>query len=704
MTEPDFRIYDQYLLPMLREIRRKPEFSGKLYGFVIKHGYINHMTGVTHGEYGTARLRLQMDRIVRMDPDFIVLFEWNEFNENTCFQPTLRNSMALQRLIRYYCCLLKGRPLQPNPGDDTAIPPLILSARETVRCGEIIRFELLNVPDTETPADFQAELSLYDLNGRKLCSFPKETFNRSKMRAVTYRVPSEQFSMLTALRPVLKITKTNGKEIRFDQLQTVRLHPTVCKDYKEVRQPLRDLIIPQTADLRVEKLPDGRYRLSGKFESSEKLAALEVLDQGREIYAVDPVNEFDRDNNIIVRGSISTKHSRMRNLEIQLVNAGKWKFRPWEQANISFGKWRQKGNTVRSQTHVWSANNQFLLIIPRNAAAQAEIRFAVDGESRSLKIADLLKTEKYAEIYKNCRVDWEVYHELPDIPLHPGQKKLSFSTTVKSLNRFPQFQLRAVSVSGKIWRGPVLQPCDIPPETEKMNIYSETSGKIETVQVPQALIPDLHYCIDPAAGAILKNSYEPKYDAQLGGGFVYDEPAYRLTLPDNTSFAPVYVEEDNGPALEFKKISYINFPSEAFPRGSFTMTFEIKPDRKSRPYVIFRHYSWILGSVTIFAKSDRLCLAFGDKDLKKHLFATGLKLVPDEWSKVKICFDQKSLTFSVNGKTRCYPVPAPMLALYFKPAIFGGHLKAEFGLPSGAEFFSGQLRRFEIRHNASDSD
>ena len=37
-----------------------------------------------------------------------------------------------------------------------------------------------------------------------------------------------------------------------------------------------------------------------------------------------------------------------------------------------------------------------------------------------------------------------------------------------------------------------------------------------------------------------------------------------------------------------------------------------------------------------------------------------------------------------------------------KPAIFGGHTKQEFGLPPNANFYSGLLRKFEIRHNAEE--
>lgn len=702
MTEPDFRIYDRHLLPMIKEAMRKKEFKEKLFGSVIRHAYVNHMSGVTHGEFGTARLRLQLDRLIKLDPDFIVFFEWNEFNENTCFQPTLCNSLALQRLIRYYSNLLKGNPPCPNPGDNTEIPPLIFSSREAYRTGEPIRFELLNVPDTQNTEHYQAALTLLDAGNQEIGSFPVETFDRSKLRAVTYQIPTEQFSMQTVIRPVLKVTPPNGKKMEFRQLQTLRIHPTVCTNYKETRQPLRDLILPAKAEFNVKRLGGNTYEISGSFDAGEVLASLEVTDHGREIFAVDPSNEFDRTKNLVICGTISTRTPGMRNLQIQVANAPGWKFRPWEQANISFGSWSQNGDTVNSNTHIWAARNQMLLTIPRSAD-RSEIHCSVNGERHTLKIKDLLNLQKYAQLYQSCRIDWEICHELPDIPPQIGKNTASFHTQAKSLHKYPLFQLRAVTISGKIWRGQAVLPDPVPPASEKLNIHSETSGGIVTVDVPSALIPDLRYAVRPECGALLKNSFDPVFDAQLGGGFVYDEPAHTMPLPKNRSYAPVYTKDEEGkPALRFSGISYINFPLEAFPRGSFTLNFEIKPDAQEKPYVLFRHFSWILGSVTVYVKYDRLYTVFADRDLKVHSFASGFELKPGEWSNVTIAFDQKKLTFRVNGKSRSYKIASPLVPLYFKPAIFGGHTKQEFGLPPNANFYSGLLRKFEIRHNAEE--
>ena len=83
-TYIDCGIYEKYILPMTLELTAEERFAGKLLGAVLTHGYINHLSGVNHGEYGTASLRKSLDQLLKVNPDFIVFFEWNEFNENTC--------------------------------------------------------------------------------------------------------------------------------------------------------------------------------------------------------------------------------------------------------------------------------------------------------------------------------------------------------------------------------------------------------------------------------------------------------------------------------------------------------------------------------------------------------------------------------------------------------------------------------------------
>ena len=123
-----------------------------------------------------------------------------------------------------------------------------------------------------------------------------------------------------------------------------------------------------------------------------------------------------------------------------------------------------------------------------------------------------------------------------------------------------------------------------------------------------------------------------------------------------------------------------------------------EPEEDTACYVLFRHFDRILGSVTLFVRYDRLTLAFAGRDLKTEIFSSGLELAPGKWSQTEVSYDLHNIRIKVNGAERVFPLEAK-LALYFKPSVFGGHTKAEFGLPAGAEMFRGKLRSFSIDHN-----
>lgn len=697
MTNINFTLYDKYIIPMLTEILAKPEFKDKLLACCLRQGYINHMSGVSHGESGTARLRYQLDRVIKLNPDLVFCFEWNEFNENTCFQPTLANSMALQRIMRYYTNIMKKLPPEPNPGDDLNIPPLILTHRETLKIGEAMQFELLNVPDNTGKHNYHAQLSLHDLNGNERLRFPQEAFDRSTLKAVTFSVPTEQFPQDPVLIPRLTVTGADGKELTFKQFQYIRLLPTFCYNYKTVRHPLRDLLTCQ-ASFQAQANSDGSFTLQGDVKANEPLAALEVTDYGREFYAVDTAREFDRENCFLIQCTFSTRDRGLRRLELELPHVDDWKFHPRELPNISFGSWNFKNGKMTSQTLIWGARTQFLVQVPKNFKPEAEIQLTVAGEKHSFPLAELVKNHAYAHVYQTCRADWQIFNNLPDTPVNINHNDARFKVTLTSDRAYPILQMRAVTVSGRIFRSTPVIPRKIPGDTVNLNLVSENTGKVKTAKVLRALVPAIKYRIAPASGVMLQNSCDPYFDAQLGGGFVYSEPGHYV-LPDGR-YAPEYTVDDGKPALRFDGTSnYVNLPLESFPRGPFTLQFSIKPEERDEPYILFRHYSWILGSVTVYAKFDRLWLAFGDRELQTHQFNSGLALPPGQWSEVEISYDYEYIRFKINGASREYQTAKPLQALYFKPAIWGGHNKEEFGAPAGAGFFKGLMRNLQITHN-----
>ena len=694
----DCRLWDREIAPLLLEELSRPENRGKLVAGCVQHGYINHMSGVNFTEDGTGSARAALDRLLVFDPDMVFFFEWNEFNENTCWQPTLYNSLVLQRLVRYYAGVMRKEKPVPNPGDDLNVPPMALSYRETLKLGESLDLELLNIPDG-SGGTYTAELELRDLAGKTLLRFPAEKFDRGALLAVTFRVPSEKLSRHVVLMPRLTVTGADGKKLTYENLQYVRLLPTFCYNYKSVRQSLRDLLTPVRWAFDAKMNDDGTVQLAGSLDAGEKLASLEVTDFGREVFAVDPRREFDPEKYVNITGAFSTDRSGFRPILIEVPEGGAWKSREWGFPNVTLGPFTRTGDAVKSRSLVWRAVSRFILSIPRANAKKARIRVTVDGETFTFSVADILRYGSAAHAFPRCRLKLSDDRKLLDIPFPLDTDRASFSAKLRSERRYPICQMRAVTVSGKIFRSTPVLPKAIPEKTEELPLHSETYDTVVSVPVYSALVPRLAWKFDPAAGdAMPLNGFDPYFICDLGGGYDYAGAMHGIKLPDGRH-APRWAREDGKNVLDFDGKSYLHFPKETFPRGSFTLKFRIKPEPlpETGVYTLFRHFDRILGSVTVYAKYDRLCLAFGDRQLKTSNFVTGLPLEPGKWSDVEIRYDLRELVFKVNGKEKRFAFPKH-LALYFKPAIFGGHVKHEFGLPSGAEMFRGKLSAISIDH------
>ena len=701
MQTMDFRLWDKEIEPLLLAELNKPENRDKLVGGIVSHGYINHMSGVNLTEDGTGCAREIIDRLLVFNPDMLFFFEWNEFNENTCWQPTLYNSLVLQRLVRYYANVMRGETHTPNPNDDLNIPPMALSYRETLKLGESLDFELLNIPDG-SGGTYQAELELCDLQGKTLLRFPSEKFDRRILRAVTFRIPSEKLSRHFVLMPRLIVTDSNGNKLLYENLQYVRLLPTFCYNYKSVRQSLRDLLTPVSWEFDAKMNADGTVRLAGSLDAGEKLASLEVTDFGREIFAVDPQREFDSEKYVNITGLFSTNRSSFRPIRIEVPEGGEWKAREWGFPNVTLGQFIRTGDAVNSRSLVWNALSRFILSIPRTNAKKAKIRITVDGETFTASVADIIKYGDMSCAFPQCRLRLSDNRKLLDIPFPLNSSHAAFSTKIRSERRYPICQMRAVTVSGKIFRSRPILPKAIPADMEYLPLHSETYDAVATPPVLRALIPRLKWKFDPAAGDIMPlNGFDPFFICELGGGYDYDGAMFGLKLPEGRH-APRWVNEDGKNMLDFDGKCYLHFPKETFPRGSFTLKFRIKPEPlpKTKVYTLFRHYSRILGSVTVYSEQNQLCFTFGDRKLKMSKFKTELPMEPDKWSDVEIRYDLNELVFKVNGMEKRFTFPKH-LALYFKPAIFGAHTKPEFGLPQGAEMFRGKLAEISIDHTAA---
>ena len=712
----DMNLFDGCLRKILLDAYAKPQNSGKTLGFNVLQGYLNNLSGMNHGEFGTATLRRSMASILPMNPDCLLLFEWNEENENTMFQPTVRNGEAIGRLLHWYTCLLRGQPVSPYPGDDSSVPGLVLSHRVVFKPGERVEFEILNIPSGEAKQAHDVRLVLCDGARRVVARFPQERLRTDVLGAVTYAVPGERLSLDVPVMPVLAVDGVN-----YTGFHPLRQDATRCVDYKCVRQSLRDLPQMKRRSFAVDKSGrPGDFDFSVELECAEELASVELVCNEDEVAAFDPAGEYDRGKFDILRLVMNTAPgvSYVAPLQVEVVGAKGAQLRQEWKANVNPGRIEERAPGVFSLRAQWMADETpYFLMLPKGTAAGAEVRISSgpllgDGEVATLSVGAAMERGSYEaapDARRGFRVALRKFDALPDVPMPIRARTVSWKGRVHVDDAAPMFHVRAVAKSGKIWRSKAIAPVAQDwSRTERLAIYSEWEGAAADVEVPSALIPDIRYEFSPEGGASVAAPGNHRHNASLGGGYVYggmfaDLRSFRGAAPGFAN-APQWAKEDGRWLLRFDgENDYLHAPNETFPVGAFTLTAEFRPRYDERNMVIFRHAGLGRASLQLFIVKGRLYAmwadrAFDDPKNRTAKFDTGLDILNGEWNSLRVSYDFRRLRFEVNGKSREFDFGRR--GYIFHPAVFGGHvITTDIAPPGPLAWFRGDLRALAIRHN-----
>jgi hypothetical protein len=694
---PPRDFFENFVIPLFLKLRNDPAYAKKYFGVKLGLAYINHMSGVTKSEACTKTLRYGFETALRVRPDVMQLAEWNEVNENTCFMPTVAKSFSTQRILKYYMHVLRNEAPAPNPGDDISLPNLILSYRPYLRLGEPLEVEVLNIPDGTAAGEFSVGLELLDENGRTVKQFPGMKLPAAELKDVTWSLPTENFPDAEILRPVLTVKPPRGKTLRYAEgLQAMRIHTTWNIDYLCVKQPLRDLIQPQQAEF----ASTAEHRLRGAFACGENLAALEVLEDDGEIYGAGRENEYPSlDTHTLFRVYYQGKSGKPFTGKVTIKNTS-FKFLPPPDRGLTFHSCKGDSVSVNFKASVVGPPVGFFLAVPKAEAAQGEL----DIDFNLLKGNIALKTALdygMAALTGEDGISLVVqpWTWLPDIPARINAPKAEFDIPAALHEADAVYHMRAVTVAGKTWRSaPVIHRAPRSGQTTKLTVFSETRQQPVDIVVAKERVPDLTWDFNPAAGGVLPCRNSPRWNGQLGGAVQYGETFHSRAYPEGTVItAPAWATEDGFPCLKFDgRGNFAHFPTEAFPRGSFTLSFEIKPTSEENQ-VLFTHHGSLIGSLSLFLNKGAITGTFVDTKVKLHRLDPRISVKTGEWSKVEVIYDYRAFRVKVNGREGT-SVPLSARALYMAPCVFGGRPGYEEFFPGAPRFFQGYLKAFGIAH------
>ncbi|MCK5801216.1 MAG: hypothetical protein KAI66_00220 [Lentisphaeria bacterium] len=724
----DDAFYRDVFIPVFKSVLAEPQYHAKYFGLSAYHSHYNADLSLGLQEDGTKTLRRSFEAAMDARPDIIILPEWDEVNENTCFRPTVYNSFTTQRILRYYMSQIRGTPATPNPSDDSALPNLALSYRKLLTVGERLELELLNIPDGTPAQTYRAHLRLFDLNGHCVREFEPATFRSDELKDRTFVVPSEELADCAALIPTLSIDGYgDGERMVFDRgFHHIQLRPTWNWDYKWVKQPLRDLIRPQSTSFKFTKASTGAdgqvLTVSGTFACAEDIALAEVLEDDGVVYAVDPSNEFFRDSDDMVRLWIELRSLRQQKLTGNVMVRGAsctWRFhnvilhQPEPSRNAS-------GSRVELKTPASCHLRWLYAVIPRAAADSATLLFDFDTFRTEVPVAQILRNGIYSETHADgLTVTVVDYWKQPDMPMHLNRKEVAFTAQVKPELPTSQFHMRITTTSGKTFRtAPLLVPTPERGASVELPVYSDNSGTQVVKTVRKMRVPDCTFEFVRDYGTIFHTPAGRPFWAHLGGyadtssgrggnGAGASATLFRFGTQnypkDARITAPAWRDVDGRLCLEFDGVgNYILFPRETLPRhGPFSLSFEILPHTIGKPQLLFAHRTTRVSSLMLYlAPGGALRGTFAAQGHKHRTFDSNLRVKVGEWSMVEAIYDFETLRFRVNGREQSFPCHG--VGLNIGLCVFGGYGKTSKheDAPGNAWWFKGLLRSFRIRHDA----
>ncbi len=696
----DTAFYRDFLIPLFRSVLSEPEFKGKIFGLAAKVGHENHgLVGRTLSSDGTRTLRHSFEAAMEAKPDIINIPEWDELNESTCLMPTIFDGTSQQRILRYYMSKIKGEPLQPLPDDQEAFPNLILSHRGVLTLGEELEIELLHLPDTIREEALSVHVILLDRSGKALYRSEALPFSGKELLEHRLTIPTLPLAHQRVLRPRLEVIREGQKPLIIESgLPFIELNPWSNRHYKWNKTPVRDLLKANDQHLSLARTPEGLVA-TGRFETEEPLAWLELVENDNVIYSVDLHGPMWRENEKEVVLSLAWKsadhYRKPQKLSgsFSLTGAtGKWLFP--SQKGFEEGRVFQATQIPLEERVADLARQRVVIALPAKEAPDAKLRVHLEGIiDQEFPIPEILKKEAIAiPGPHNLTLVISRWVRQARLPRYLDRNRADFSVRIAPESRDSLFQLRAIAKSGRIYRSkPIALKEGEPLAAEKPTLPGEETRVID-------------YRFDASHGAFLVTPAGRAFWGVLGGYSLMalergDSPTNGVPFLDDAhpaleeKTAPDWISTPEGSALSFNgKSTFVVLPQGVVPRLSgFEITMEVKPDSVEGKQSLLANFFTRFGTFDLYMEDGALKIDFLH-DLKDHATRKQTDLDPclelreGEWSTLTLRYDQKVFLLSING-VQGEPIAVEGPGMHDTITTLGGH---------GDRWFAGSIRSLKI--------
>jgi len=705
---------------ILSRVLDEPEFRGrKLKVLGAIQGHMNsYMKGHNVVEDCTRTMRRCCDNALAFDPDVVIFAEWDEFNENTHFMPTLYSSWTLKRIMRYYAAKAKGRPLTPVPGDDVSMPNLVVSFRKCLSPGERLTVEVLNVPDGSRSGRVETRIDILDDAGRVVKALEPRTLDETELAESRYELDSAELAPLSrALQVRLSYRDASEPGASFAAVggfHPVNLAPANSWDHVCARQPIRDL--PSLEVSRAE-VADGMASLAVSCDEPIRYAMLcgngciQYI-QGR---PGEPENLF-RDGGdwaVFQVSPICTGRYAPDDGEPPYL---------FEVPGVEDAEWLYvrectKGSRLELRALNRHATPPVYLRVPKARLAGAALRVECADARGGLDfrceipLDEAWRDGAYAagKSMKGMTVTATRFPLQCRYPRVANADRVSFSVPVDADRSSMFYHFQLVTMSGKTWRSrPFVFEKSL--GEGRIRCWSAMQERAVAVDLPRARIPDVAYDFAPRGGNVLfASTGERHWNGMLGtpfspatlwnrgarteGGATKEEMKAFWDKCDET--VPERVQEPDGSwSIEFDGDDYACIPWEMWPTfGGCTVEMDVMPmGGRGQPQSIWANM-FGLYDLGIAADGRLRCGFWGFRSGEESRMQYGPELPVGKWTRLKVVNDCEKIEVSMDGRpVLSFPVNMPAMNT-LSPILGGVHR-------DGLGFFRGRLRSLRVSHAA----
>ena len=691
------------MVPILHKVMSEPEFQNKLLGFHWMQGLENSYRWTpTIDSEGVETLRKHAEFIEALRPDFCILPEWDEENENSCFRPMVDTGWSSIRMIRYYAARWRGEKPAPFPQDDLTVPGLILSYRKHLLAGEGAEYLVTNVPDGTPKRLYELKLSLLDSNGKTVFTFPEQLLDSDECRTASFIMSSALLLRHQILRPRLEVRWQGGEYVAQDGLWPQDIRADWNCDWRWAKQPLRELLPGVKTELTAEPARDGMIRLRGKIDSPSVLAQAEILEGSDTVWMADSKPALrETDDQVVLKLTFQSITDQTLSGKISLDNAPSARLADGSPLPLTLNGERFRSWTM---THYVS--------LSRAEAEKAVLRFELPPHFHTeLPVQTVLEKHRYALSAPGggvCVISR--FASQKAIPEHIDGRSADIDVLVLPRDPKSVYMIRVVDQKGRIWRGNAFTIRKPSGKEVTFPVFDKLTGTASTATADESLITCHVFDFSPGFGALIPDAAGRKYwgifnsfwpqASDIGSG----ESDYG-SLPRRSirgKKGPVQLEEprrirepEGFDSLEFKNGAHAALPIQAVPMyAGFQISFKINvPQLSDRSQTILSTGSHGFNLTLrngVLRASIFLYEAWYDRRTSDDIFADApAELTPGKWHDVVITFDQKQLVVTVDGVPG---IPKPVTGRMFSPKA--GGLGMGETLESG---FEGRISTLEIR-------